>query len=47
MVVTKASLVARSLKLGLPTLVSTWVGDHQGRPGALSLVPIVSVDFNV
>jgi len=29
------------------TSVSTWMGDHQGRLGAMNLGPLVVVDFNL
>jgi len=45
-VATKASFVARSLKLRHVDL-STWMGDHQGRLGAVNLDPLVSADFNL
>jgi len=44
-VATKASPVARSLKLR--TVVSTWMGDRQGRPSAVNLCPFVGVDLNL
>jgi len=34
---TKASSVARSLKLGTSTSVNTCMGDHQGRPYSVNL----------
>jgi len=40
-VATNASSVARSLKLGMLTSVSTWMGDHQRR---LNLDQLVGVD---
>jgi len=46
-VATEASSVARSPKLGTSTSVSTWMGDHQGRPGALNLALFIDVDFNL
>jgi len=27
--------------------VNTWMGDHQGRPGAVNLGPFVGVNFNL
>jgi len=44
---TKASSVARSLKLGKSTSVSTWMGDHLERPSTLNLSPFVGEDFNL
>jgi len=39
------------LRLGtlteVTTSVSTWMGDHQGRPGTLNLDPLVGVDLNL
>jgi len=29
------------------TLVSAWMGDHRGRPGAVNLGPFVGVDLNL
>jgi len=46
-VATKASSVTRSLQLATSTSVSTWMGDHQGRPSAENLCPFVGVDINL
>jgi len=47
-VVTKASSVARSLKLSNVDLdYSTWMGDRQGRPSVVNLCPFVGVDLNM
>jgi len=45
-VVTKASSVARSLKLRHVNL-STWMGDHPRRLGAVKLASFVGVDLNM
>jgi len=48
---TKASSVAYSMKLTHVNLgyraVSTWMGDHQGRLGAVNLGPFVGVELNL
>jgi len=46
-VATKASSVTRSLKLRhVNHAVITWMGDHQGRLGAVNLGPFVDIDLN-
>jgi len=47
-VTNKASSVARLLKLqhfAIP--LSTWMGDHQGKLGAVNLGPLVGMDLNL
>jgi len=47
-VATTASSAARSLKLSNVDLaVSTCMGDHQGRPSAVTLCAFVGVDLNL
>jgi len=43
----KTYCMRRSLKLATSTLVSTWMGDRQGRPSAVNLCPFVGVDLNL
>jgi len=47
MVATKASSVLVNWCYGTLTSVSTWMGDHQWRPGVVNLGPFVSVDFKL
>jgi len=35
------------LKSATSTLVSTWMGDRQGRPSAVNLRPFVGVNLNL
>ena len=44
---TKASSVARSLKLAKSILLIPWMGDHQRRPDAVNLITFVGVDLNL
>jgi len=46
-VATKCSSVARSLKLRNVDPVSTWMGYHQRKLGAVNLGPFVGVDLNL
>jgi len=46
-VTTKARSVARSLNLRHVDLGYTLMGDHQGRPGTVSLGQFVGVDLNI
>jgi len=51
-VVTYACTYACSVTLGhlsslTSTSVSTWMGDHQGRPSAVNLCPFVGVEINL
>jgi hypothetical protein len=46
-VATKASSVARSLKLAKSILLIPWMGDHQRRPDAVNLITFVGVDLNL
>jgi len=42
-----SSMIVSLLKLSTSTSVSTCIGDHQRRPSAVNLSPIVGVDLNL